>query len=553
MILKTCRLYNVFGSGANHGIYAQFMSQSALANGRRKVGLLRGAGTRMALWFYAMIRALRLRQPLTATIHQQKFVDLNLNESAKAAVRDIKDDKLWKCIYILLRAVFPALRLLRYCDKNKPAMDKIFFLSHRTTVALENSEQFLNDKSLFGSLKIDVNLTKEGNTILGGAEGADAHNSDDDNIIFQNTHPLSEDDSDVEPDEFDADTPTQLEVTPYNSIMSFGRQVIWHWSKRKVRIEHEYAIVGWALCVMEDIRNDVMERLTGAHRDTIEKVVSRLHVPPCPNSNPAVSAMSSHEIIDTFWNEFKAFQNRTNPYHDASRWASYDITIGNSHLWHEKYSLPYTKVLGFVACRVTSKLCGIGPAERSWGGVKQVKDGKRSHLSGESTEKRSILFVSSKIAQARIECEKMEKIDAAGGHQMFGDDDMNFDLELEKFGIDTGALKVRQVERVFRAWVEDWEEEARKKNDCVSEAQLLAKYKGLVFRDPDTQKLYYVCDQNMEFRRGKGQGWYLIGVWVDNPDPGDEDLEPYTLELACELIAEYPQKDGVQVLREELG
>ena len=40
--------------------------------------------------------------------------------------------------------------------------------------------------------------------------------------------------------------------------------------------------------------------------------------------------------------------------------------------------------------------------------MKQVKDGKRSHLSGESTEKRSILFVSSKIAQARIECEQMD-------------------------------------------------------------------------------------------------------------------------------------------------
>ena len=117
------------------------MAQSALANQGRKVGLLRGAGTRMALWFYAMILALRLRQPLTATIHQQKFVDLILNKSAKAAVSDIKDDKFWKCIYMLLRAVFPALRLLHYCDKNKPAMDKIFFLSHSATVALEKSEE----------------------------------------------------------------------------------------------------------------------------------------------------------------------------------------------------------------------------------------------------------------------------------------------------------------------------------------------------------------------------------------------------------------------------
>ncbi len=82
---------------------------------------------------------------------------------------------------------------------------------------------------------------------------------------------------------------------------------------------------------------------------------------------------------------------------------------------------------------------------------------------------------------------------------MFGDDNMNFDLELEIFGVDTLALKIREVEWVFRAWVEDWEEEARKKKDCVCEAQLLAKYKGLVFCDPDTRKVYYVCDQNMEF------------------------------------------------------
>ncbi len=99
LILKASRLYNVFGSGANHRIYAQFMAQSALANKDHKVGLLRGAGTRMALWLYAMMRLLCLKQPLTATIHQQKFVHLNLNDSVRAAVQDINEDKFWKCIY----------------------------------------------------------------------------------------------------------------------------------------------------------------------------------------------------------------------------------------------------------------------------------------------------------------------------------------------------------------------------------------------------------------------------------------------------------------------
>jgi len=108
-------------------------------------------------------------------------------------------------------------------------------------------------------------------------------------------------------------------------------------------------------------------------------------VSPCPIPNPTVHTILTHEIMDTFWNELKAFQNCTQPYHDMSHLASSDCVTGNSYLWHEKYSLPYTVVLGFVGCRVTSKLCGIGPAERSWGGVKQIKDGVRSHLAGEST------------------------------------------------------------------------------------------------------------------------------------------------------------------------
>jgi hypothetical protein len=53
-------------------------------------------------------------------------------------------------------------------------------------------------------------------------------------------------------------------------------------------------------------------------------------------------------------------------------------------------------------------------------------------------------------------------------------------LRLERFDVDTGALKEPAVERIFRAWVEDWEEEARKKNRCVEEARLLSKYRGLV-------------------------------------------------------------------------
>ena len=168
LVLKCCRLYNVFSSGAAHGIYAQFISQTSMANSGKKIGLLRGAGTRMATWFYAMVRVLRLQQPLLATIHQAKFCTLDLNQRTGLAVRDIENKVFFKALYTLVRAVFPALRALRYCDSNTPAMDKIFHLSHRTTMAIEKSIASLNDVDLFGAFSDeDESLNAEASEIFG--------------------------------------------------------------------------------------------------------------------------------------------------------------------------------------------------------------------------------------------------------------------------------------------------------------------------------------------------------------------------------------------------
>jgi hypothetical protein len=99
-------------------------------------------------------------------------------------VHDIKDDKFWKCVYLLVHVVFPALRLLHYCNKSKPVMAKMFFLSHRTTLALKKLEEFLNDRNLFGSLRSD-SKTKEGNIVVG--EGGDI--SDEEDVVYKNAPP----------------------------------------------------------------------------------------------------------------------------------------------------------------------------------------------------------------------------------------------------------------------------------------------------------------------------------------------------------------------------
>ena len=71
--------------------------------------------------------------------------------------------------------------------------------------------------------------------------------------------------------------------------------------------------------------------------------------------------------------------------------------------WHQKYSLTLTKVIGFVACRVTSKVLGIGAAETSWGDVKKIKYVKISAIIIDVSEKQSIVYTSVCIESYRIE------------------------------------------------------------------------------------------------------------------------------------------------------
>ena len=64
-----------------------------------------------------------------------------------------------------------------------------------------------------------------------------------------------------------------------------------------------------------------------------------------------------HGTLNTFLIKYTKL-NHNNDTFDRNEfiWNSKEITYGNSHIWHHKYSLPSTKVLGFVACRVTSKI-----------------------------------------------------------------------------------------------------------------------------------------------------------------------------------------------------
>ena len=67
-----------------------------------------------------------------------------------------------------------------------------------------------------------------------------------------------------------------------------------------------------------------------------------------------------------------------------------------------KILLPSTKVICFLACRVTSKFLGIGSADHSWSDVKAIKSGKRSALVSDIYEKQSIVYTPSCIGETSV-------------------------------------------------------------------------------------------------------------------------------------------------------
>ena len=62
------------------------------------------------------------------------------------------------------------LRALCYCDSNSPAMDQIFYFSHRATVSIMKSGNKLNNDTLLGTLGSDNELKAKVDEVFGGGK-----------------------------------------------------------------------------------------------------------------------------------------------------------------------------------------------------------------------------------------------------------------------------------------------------------------------------------------------------------------------------------------------
>ena len=178
-------------------------------------------------------------------------------------------------------------------------------------------------------------------------------------------------------------------------LKSLSSSVFKLWQKIQIHINTDFTVTGCMLCVITHIHKYAKDNSDSDNRKNVNNFIKTLF-----NGLPEDEIDVTQDIFCT---EYTEFDNKIGSF-DADEFIRKikDIRDGNSHLWHQKYSLPCTKVLGFVACRVTSKVIGIGAAERSWGDVKTIKSGKRSVISSDVSEKQSIVYTSTCIESARI-------------------------------------------------------------------------------------------------------------------------------------------------------
>jgi hypothetical protein len=203
-----------------------------------------------------------------------------------------------------------------------------------------------------------------------------------------------------------------------------------------------------------------------------------------------------------------------------------------AYLWHKKESLRYTSIFGRFACRVCSKILGIGLAERSWGDVKTLKTNKHSHLSGECVKKQATIFGASCIEQAKYQREIESSFDVSSMPLKFWRDD-DFSKDDNGSGDKNENTKHK---RVFKAFIEEWETEAIRKKDVVNEAKLLKKYGGLSWYDPDNgNKLLYASKTSLHWTRytKKNGGGYCVKAhgpeYKRNEDGEEDDTEPWCI------------------------
>ena len=276
-------------------------------------------------------------------------------------------------------------------------------------------------------------------------------------------------------------------------------------------------MTGWMLCVISHIRDNVLENSNIKHHIQVNTVIKNLI--------GGQSEKELYEILDTFWSEYKKFNHENYPF-ESNKFiqSSKDIYDGNSNLWHQKHYLPYTKVLGVVSYKVTSKMIGVGSVEYSWVDVKTIKSRKISDLGSDISENQSIVYTHACIEKAIIGRNLSNTyIKDSSRSQCLNDQDHVFGYQVYQWGVEKMFQHSDEVIiRELKVHVEDRGEFNIKNKSQLSRTMFIAKYGSLYIYGEDPEKLFMIDHGQLKFDKNDGWTLFLIFDKLDGTLSGHE-------------------------------
>jgi hypothetical protein len=169
---KKCR--NIWGS-VRHKPSAMFKKYSRQHNNGIPLGFIKSSECRMAGEHIALLRLLCLQNALKATVTSKEFTDLRVFKDASDI--DLCDD-FWKYLFVLCRALYAPMRVLRLADQKTPAMDKLYFYVLQTDEMLPKWLSELDSRS--NAFLNTTSITTMENVALAGESDNESDDSDDD-------------------------------------------------------------------------------------------------------------------------------------------------------------------------------------------------------------------------------------------------------------------------------------------------------------------------------------------------------------------------------------
>ena len=191
---KRCR--NVFGS-TRHGPHAIFKKQSLIHNKNIYIGFIKISECRMAGELIGLLRLLRLRPILRATISSKEFQD-NWAKSFKRECLVLENNEFWKYLFTLCRSLYAPMRILRLADQKQAAMDKLHYYVLQTDELLP---KYLKVAESDSGRILSVDRTCDALSTMIGLKDDYTNESDDEEV---------DGDTDDEDDEEDYDSAEEL-------------------------------------------------------------------------------------------------------------------------------------------------------------------------------------------------------------------------------------------------------------------------------------------------------------------------------------------------------